>query len=271
MTARAYRTHRDVIFANGPEAEQYLHGQISQNVDDMAEGDARWSFLLEPRGNIEGFFRILRVAKDSYRLDTEYGFGQTLEESLSRFKLRSKVEFTLSAEEMISVVGNQSELNVEGFTQPLPSGWNDGLCIDLLGGDSAIDLEECSENDFQRLVMTHGLPRLGEEFKVGGIPNESGVLALAVSFDKGCYRGQELVERIDARSGGRRIIRRVRAESKLEKSQALFGGEKKVGEVLTVTNEAPYIGFALLGTDVAPVLTESGERIEVFALDQLIA
>ena len=42
MTARAYRTHRDVIFANGPEAEQYLHGQISQNVDDMAEGDARW-------------------------------------------------------------------------------------------------------------------------------------------------------------------------------------------------------------------------------------
>ena len=82
MTARAYRTHRDVIFANGPEAEQYLHGQISQNVDDMAEGDARWSFLLEPRGNIEGFFRILRVAKDSYRLDTEYGFGQTLEESL---------------------------------------------------------------------------------------------------------------------------------------------------------------------------------------------
>lgn len=83
--------------------------------------------------------------------------------------------------------------------------------------------------------------------------------------------GTELVERIDARSGGRRIIRRVRAESKLEKSQALFGGEKKVGEVLTVTNEAPYIGFALLGTDFAPVRTESGERIEVFALDQLIA
>ena len=48
-------THRDVIFANGPEAEQYLHGQISQNVDDMAEGDARWSFLLELAGTLRIF------------------------------------------------------------------------------------------------------------------------------------------------------------------------------------------------------------------------
>ena len=91
---------------------------------------------------------------------------------------------------------------------------------------------------------------IGREVDVGGVPNETDLLDIAVSFGKGCYRGQELVERIDSRSGGRRLIRRVRSEGALAPSDELEFEDTKVGEVLTVTNEAPYKGFARLRADV---------------------
>ena len=58
MTTRIWTSDRDVISVRGPEAESYLHSQVSQNVDDMSDGESRLSFLLEPKGNIEGYFRI---------------------------------------------------------------------------------------------------------------------------------------------------------------------------------------------------------------------
>ena len=83
-----FTAKRDVLTANGPDTQVYLHGQISQNVDDMVDGESRLSFLLEPKGNVESCFRITRLERDHYLLDTETGHGPLLCSSLERFKLR---------------------------------------------------------------------------------------------------------------------------------------------------------------------------------------
>ena len=61
----------------------------------------------------------------------------------------------------------------------------------------------------EELRVVHGLPTMGRDITQDTIPNETDLIDIAVSFSKGCYRGQELVERIHARGGRRRLLRRV--------------------------------------------------------------
>lgn len=241
---------RDVVVAEGADAEFYLHGQISQDVNDMTVGESRLSFLLEPRGNIESLFRITRSKNEEYVLDTEVGHGELLLSSLERFKLRSKVQFIASNWRMISVLGPADLSEADGVEVVASSPWPGAGYTDLLGVSPSLDSPRCSSEEYERLRLAKGLPVIGREVDVGGVPNETDLLDIAVSFGKGCYRGQELVERIDSRSGGRRLIRRVRSEGALAPSDELEFEDTKVGEVLTVTNEAPYKGFARLRADV---------------------
>jgi len=270
MTSLAYHTDRDVLTADGPDAEAYLHGQISQNVDDMVDGESRLSFLLEPRGNIESCFRITRVGEGCYVLDTEVGHGELLQLSLERFKLRSKIEFVAQRWKMVSVFGGYEAIGIPEETLIVESSWSGVDHIDLLGRDLAVELPDCSGEEYERLRFRHGLPVIGKEFQVGAIPNETDLLNLAVSFDKGCYRGQELVERIDSRKGGRQLLRRIRSEVSLSVAENLFEDGQKVGEVVAATSSPSYFGFASVKGEVGSLTTEAGEEVTFSPLNEVL-
>ncbi len=84
------------------------------------------------------------------------------------------------------------------------------------------DLDAAS---FAYLRCFVGLPEMGSELTAGAVPNETGLLDLAVSFTKGCYRGQELVERIDSRAGGRRSVMRFYANAEVDSGDLIFGAD----------------------------------------------
>ena len=266
----SFTSKRDVLTLDGPDTEAYLHGQISQNVDDMGDGESRLSFLLEPKGNLESCFRITRLEQERYLLDTESGHGPLLLESLERFKLRSKIEFVLHDWQMLSILGDYKTSDVSSAFLSVESPWPAAQHVDLLAENPMVDLPMCSYEEYERLRFSHGLPVIGREFDVGAIPNETDLLDLAVSFNKGCYRGQELVERIASRKGGRRLLRRIRSDLTLSPKDDLFSEGKEVGEVLAVTPTSPYIGFASVRSEVEVMENEEGGDIEVFALSEVI-
>ncbi len=270
MTAMSFTSKRDVLALDGPDTETYLHGQISQNVDDMVDGESRLSFLLEPKGNLESCFRITRLRQEHYLLDTEPGHGPLLLESLERFKLRSKIEFVLHDWQMVSILGDYEMSEASSAFLSVESPWPALQHLDLLAENVTVDLPVCSYEEYERLRFSHGLPVIGREFGVGAIPNETDLLGLAVSFDKGCYRGQELVERIAARKGGRRLLRRIRSDVTLSPKEDLFSQDKEAGEVLAVTSTPPYIGFASVLSEVEGIKNEQGVDIEVFPLNEVI-
>ena len=267
MTAKIWTSDRDVIIVQGPEAEGYLHSQVSQNVDDMSEGESRISFLLEPKGNIEGYFRITKLQQDRFLLDTEPGFGSPLLVSLERFKLRTQADFELHEWKMISVLGEWVPIDLRPQVQLVTSPWLSEAVIDVIGETVEIDLPTCDPQAYERLRFECGVPTIGRELQVGGIPNESGLVERAVSFDKGCYRGQELVERISARGGGRHKIHRICSDEELLPGQPLFLSSEPVGEVLTATTAAPYVGFASLSGEHSVVSTEAGSEVSVVSLE----
>ena len=165
------RHDRDTVTVTGADAMTYLQSQLSQDIRDLEVGDARWTFLLEPNGRIDVLARVTRDADDVYRLDTDAGFGEALLERVNRFKIRVRADVELTT-------------------------------LDRASGPTKRRM---------RARIEAGWPRMGAEIITGEtIPAETGLNAVAVDFKKGCYPGQELVERMDSRAAvAPRSLRRL--------------------------------------------------------------
>ncbi|MBT5137584.1 MAG: folate-binding protein YgfZ [Acidimicrobiaceae bacterium] len=201
---------RDTITVTGSDAASYLQGQISQDVDALAEGDTAWSLVLHPTGKMVALFRIHRVGADDFLLDVDGGHAEALLARLRRFVLRTAVTF------------EESEVRI-----PVPMEWPG---------------TEDPNDERQRILA--GMPRMGAELTDDTIPGEAGqrMIELAVSFTKGCYTGQELVARIDSRGGNvPRPIRVLVAEGPIAVGDSVTVDGATVGEV---TSTAGDVGLA---------------------------
>jgi folate-binding protein YgfZ len=187
---------RDACEVRGPDAESYLHGQLSQSVTTMAVDDSRWTFVLEPTGKVVALARVWRTGADAFVLDTDPGFGDGLVARLNRFRIRVKLDVEPLAWSALAVRGAAAERPPSSVV-----GWWD-RDYDLVGSGVTPpdDVEERSRSDYELARIAAGWPAMGTEITPGEtIPAETGVASVAVDFRKGCYPGQELVERMDAR------------------------------------------------------------------------
>jgi folate-binding protein YgfZ len=150
---------RDRLTVEGDDALTYLQSQIAQEIRDMEVGETRWTLVLEPTGKVEVLARITRASETSFVLDTDAGFGEAMETRINRFKIRVKAVSTLE-------LADQIEPSAKHEAARVAAGW----------------------------------PRMGAEIFPGQtIPAVTGVVPLSVNFTKGCYPGQELVERMESR------------------------------------------------------------------------
>lgn len=253
---------RDVALVEGPEAGSFLHGQVSQDVESLAVGESRLSLLLEPRGRLEVFFRITRAADARFVLDTEPGFGDQMCASLERFKLRTKADFSRPEWSMLAVRGPGAAMASGSAEVAASALWPGGEGVDLLGLAPVLDVPAAA--DFEALRCAMGLPAMGVDVLVGDIPNETGLVEQAASFSKGCYRGQELVERIDSRAGGRRMLRRFRTDAAVRAGDVLHSAGEPIGEVRSASElDGVTHGFAFVAADTTAAVTAGGEAVEL--------
>jgi folate-binding protein YgfZ len=113
---------------------------------------------------------------------------------------------------------------------------------------------------FEALRIEAGLPSMGRELTERTIPAEAGVVEVAVSFTKGCYTGQELVARIDAR--GSHVPRRLRGVLLGDGPQPPVGAElvsegRVVGALTSVAWSPVHgvVGLGYVGRAVEPPAT----------------
>ena len=87
---------------DGPDADSFLQGQLSQDVATLAVGDSALSFLLQPQGKVDALLRVTREAGDRFLLDVDPGCGQAVADRLSRFKLRVTCDITVRTGERMA-------------------------------------------------------------------------------------------------------------------------------------------------------------------------
>ena len=185
---------RDVITATGADARTYLHSQLSQDIASMRVGETRQSLLLQPTGKLDGIIRVTCVEGETFILDVDAGCGDAVLARLNRFKIRVKVELSL---------GRESWVAVRNVSSPIPGSipaWRcDGTAVDLRGESVDAGISQGSFDDFEEARIIAAWPTMNVDVTESSIPAETGINDVAVSFTKGCYPGQELVERMDSR------------------------------------------------------------------------
>ena len=192
---------RDIVTVSGADARSYLHGQVSQDIQSLGVGESRWTLVLAPNGRVEVLARVLCVSDDRFELDTEAGYGDVLAARLNRFRIRVKAEVEQAVVELFAPLHDIGESSVQESVrsahQSRTGWWNRGTWLGTLPPEASAS---ASFDDYERARIESGWPAMGSEIVPGErIPGEVAVVPVAVNFTKGCYPGQELVERMDSR------------------------------------------------------------------------
>jgi folate-binding protein YgfZ len=225
---------RDVVTVRGSDAGVFLHSQFAQDIIDLEVGSSVQSLLLEPTGHVVAILRIIRHEDNLYTLDVEKGFGQSLIDRVKRFILRSDVVLELTDWSVRAFRGE----GVEALDFPhhiaAVSYWLPDQGVDVVGVDLPVagDVTEPEHIDMFR-VDAHW-PQLGTDVLVGDIPATTGVVTKCVSFTKGCYPGQELVERMDSRGTSAPVVVRCFAREGVGVGSRLLEEGKDVGTITSV-------------------------------------
>ena len=277
------RSERGKLALTGSEAKDFLHGQVTNDVEGLEPGTGCYAAFLTHKGKMLGDLRILDTG-DELLLDCERVALQELFNMIRRFKLGRDVELHKRTLErgLLSLIGPDARRAFEGATD-LPESEHahreariGGAAVRLIATDLGVDVL-CAADDTEpvaaaliaagavpateaaaevRRVET-GRPRYGIDLDDGVIPQEAGLNDRAVSFEKGCYVGQETVARLHFRGKPNRHLRGLRLSGPAESGDALRLGEKVVGQLASVVESPPHgtIALALVRRQAEPGAT----------------
>lgn len=236
---------RDVVFAQGADAAAFLHSQLAQDISSMTVGQSVHSFLLEPTGHITTLLRVVRHGDTVFTLDTDAGHGAAIIQRLQRFILRADVKLSHSDWRVRAFRGDNAVEAVGAVPGVAVHGWGSADAIDVIGEFSTLPLvgEETEPGHIDVLRVESRWPRVGVDILVGDIPATAGVTSVAVSFTKGCYPGQELVERMDSRGANAPVVLRVIPRDGVGVGMRVEQDGKFLG---TVTSVGRTVAFARL-------------------------
>ncbi len=241
--ATVYVGTRDVVSVSGDEAVTYLQGQLSQDVESLQTAMSRWSFILQPQGKVDAWFRVTRTGEHGFLLDVDPGYGEVLLTRLKRFKLRTKADLTLETWTLHAYVGQVPA----GVDAPISAASADGLGTDLIGpslGEPEGTQVDADAYEQRRIIA--GIPAMGRELDESTIPAESGMVERSASFTKGCYTGQELVARVDSRGNNTpRRLRIVSGSGDIPDTRELRVGNDVAGTVTSIVRTGDgWVGLA---------------------------
>lgn len=244
---------RDVVIITGEDAAEYLQSQLSQDVVSIPRGRSRWSFILTPKSEIEAMVRVTRTI-DGFILDVAPGHGDRVRTRLDGPLFRMDVQFSQDTWPGVAWRGDGAH-GLEGdapIIAPLP--WDGVEAVDEVGSDvlAPIAVDALSPDALDAVRMGARWPS-ESDMDEGATPAMTGIVEHAVSFDKGCYTGQEFVARVhyrDAAPPRRLVLITFDPGTRLpERAEVLVDGEL-VGSVTSAASGSG-VGLAYCKRSVA--------------------
>ncbi|MFC6152920.1 YgfZ/GcvT domain-containing protein [Nocardioides yefusunii] len=184
-------SHRDVVRVSGPDRLTWLHSLTTQHLAQLPPKQWTQVLVLSPQGHVEHHFAGVDDG-EAFLAHTEPGAGQALVDFLDRMRFMLRVEVTLV--EDLAVCWRPSPA---GTPETEAVGTYDFVPTDRLEAYAAAAGPACGLMAFEALRIERGEVRLGLDTDHRTIPNETTWLRDAVHLDKGCYRGQETVARVN--------------------------------------------------------------------------
>jgi len=240
-------SHRGVVRVAGPDRLSWLHSLTSQHLLGLAPGQQVQALVLSPQGHVEHHLQLVDDG-EAVLAHVEPGTQAALVAWLDRMRFLLRVEVT--------------DVTAAWAVLGTVTGWR----LVPRSSFDAYDGELAGVLAYEALRVAALQPRLGVDTDVRTLPNETAWLRSAVHLDKGCYRGQETVARVDNLGRPPRRLALVHLDGSGSDLPAtgdpLLLGERQVGAVGSVTrhHELGPVALALVKRQVPAdaTLTVSG-------------
>ena len=272
---------RGRILARGRDRARLLHNVTSNEIKKLAPGQGCYAFLLTPQGRIQADLHLF-CFDDHFLLDTEPELREKVAQLVLKYKVADQVELE-------DVTGRTSAVGVEGpgasavlaaVGAPVPGEryahlpWGAATVANISvsgqpgyrifgGGEKISSIEAAGAKHVTgeevRLVrIEYGVPRMGDDIRDVSLPQETQQMH-AVSFTKGCYIGQEIVERIRAQGHvNKKLVRlAIDAPGTLPAGTKLTADGKEAGD-LTSSVFSPAMGRVAALAYVRTAYAEQG-------------
>jgi len=273
------REDRGLLVVSGPDAADYLQGQLTNDIEALEPGDAADAALLDRKGHMQAEIRVLRPGSEpDLLLDLEPAGLEAARRHLQMYKIGREVEVSDESEQhsLISLIGPRaveiagtavlSESDCEttkiGGAQCVAVGSTEGIDLILSAANAepvreallAAGVVEVSPAAAEIVRIEAGRPRFGAEMGTETMPAEAGIVERTVSFTKGCYIGQETVARLHYKGKPNRHLRGLRLSAAAQPGAVLQLGEKEVGRLgsAAVSPALGPIGLAILRREAEP-------------------
>ncbi len=303
MTARLTALpSRGVISVRGDDRQRWLDGMLTCNVKKLAPGGGAHGLLLTPQGRIVGELHVLHRG-DVLWLETEASAIAGAIARLEKFVIADDValEDVSAAWARLALEGDGAAATFERLAGAAPAAPHGVASATLAGvelvvarfgfthtdalqlfvpraGEAAVraaleaaGAEAASAEAFELRRVEAGTPWLGRELDESVLPAEAGLDGVAVSLDKGCYTGQEVVARMRSRGrlSHRLVGLRFAGDALPAPRSALLGERGEVGNVTSAVR-SPRFGAIGLGF-VQAAVAEPGAVLRVGESEARIA
>lgn len=243
---------RTFLRATGKDRVRWLNGMITQAVKSMTPGQVAYTLVLSPQGRIQGDGDV-SFHEDALFLETDRSQADRLLAHLRRFIIMDdvKLEGLDGAETALGIAGPRAAEFLGKIGAGVPEAGSfqatklagvDGLVTHAYGplaprfelhmpADQALTVWKalagagaaaCGVEALHDLRVLEGIPEFDTDFSDKHLPQETN-LDRALNFTKGCYIGQEIVERIRSRATVHRSLRQFELRGEAPK---LGPGEK---------------------------------------------
>jgi len=271
---------RAKIAVTGSDRVRWLNGMTTNNVRDLASGHGVYAFLLNAQGRIQADLYVFQRG-ESLLVDTGQQQREKVLQLFDHYIIADDVEIADVSDKLttLGLTGPESRHVLEraGIAVPdlapleLCSPKCDCACgclqCTLLRGDDSAGTSyqlwlapDTLKSTWDALVaagaspvgtdalelrrISLGIPKFGVDIRERDLPQETGQTR-ALNFTKGCYLGQEIVERIRSRGAVHRQFSAFSVEGTLpEPGAKMLAGEKEEKEVGEITSSAilPLLG-----------------------------
>lgn len=261
-------THGRIV-VRGRDRARLLHNLTTNDVKKLAPGSGCYAFLLTPQGRIQGDLCLFCFA-DHFLIDTQADLREKVPQLIRKYIIADQVELEDVTETTaaIGVEGPTAAAILAALNAPAPGAdyshvpWNDATiaAVTLTGQPgvriycSAAERPGIAEKlaaagaipataeDARTVRIENGKPRYGEDIRENSLPQETQQMH-AVSFNKGCYIGQEIVERIRAQGHVNKKLVRLAVDSAalLPAGTKLAADGAEAGEI-TSSAHSPDLG-----------------------------
>jgi folate-binding protein YgfZ len=264
----AWLKDRGVVSVSGADARKLLQGIITNDMDLLDAQPAMLAGLLSPQGKVLFEFLVVRTA-DGYLLETARDQTAALAKRLSMYRLRSdvRIEDVSEAHVVAALWGEDGEAAcgaaIVRYLDPRDRAMGTRLLAphgsDVPGVGASVTLVEATDYDAHRIAL--GVPEGGKDYDFGdAFPHEASFdLIGGVSFEKGCYIGQEIVARMEHRATLRkRLVRLSGAEALPAGRPDIVVGGAAIGRLGSVAGRQ---GLGLVRLDRVIEAVDKGKEI----------